>query len=483
MKVTLVNPPYTLWRPETEYVSRLLGPMPPLGLVCLATYVRSWMPALDIEIVDATARGLSAEQAAQRVIESRPQVLGLTITTAAEPAARTVATQVKAALPGVTVIVGGPHVSALGENVLGRSSAFDVGVIGEGERTFHELLEALGAGRPVQRIPGLVFRDPAENGRIVRTAAREPIEDLDSLPPPAWELLDGFPARYAANVFFSPGGPAASLTTSRGCPYGCLFCDQSTFGRRWRGASAEHVFAAVRGLQELHGIRYLIFSDDTFTLSRGRVLDFCRLVRDLERPLAWSCDANVNNLDREMLGVMRRAGCWSISFGLESGSPRVLESLGKNITLDRAARVVRETRAAGIHAKGLFMLGAPEESAETVRQTRQFIRSLPLSTINISKFTPYPGSQLSRLVADQCPEDYGRLNGMNFVVPSKHLSIPELEREYDLTIRSFFSTLRAVRTHAPILLGRRENLRRLLGALPAALAAKFHQGRRGPEES
>jgi radical SAM superfamily enzyme YgiQ (UPF0313 family) len=347
------------------------------------------------------------------------------------------------------IIAGGPHISGARSDALQELTSVDLGVAGEGEITFQEALEAIRGNCPLSEIRGLIRR--TEAGEIRCNPPRELLPDLDALPLPDWDLLPDFPRRYTPNAFFSPRGPAANLTTARGCPFDCAFCDQSTFGRRPRAASAQYVLEAVRRLQSRYGIRYIMFCDDTFALDRNRVMEFCRLMRRV-RDVSWSCDANVMTVDREMLRAMKRAGCWSISYGLESGSPEILESLNKRIDLARARQVVAETRAAGIYVKGLFILGTPEESHKTLRQTREFIASLPLSTLNLSKFAPYPGTRLRALIADKIRGDCGDMNGMNFVAPSRHLSIAELERAYAQTLRLFYNSVRAWRFHTPIVL-------------------------------
>jgi radical SAM superfamily enzyme YgiQ (UPF0313 family) len=346
-----------------------------------------------------------------------------------------------------------------------------MGVFGEGEQTFVDVLNMIRSGGSPESISGVLYRDAT--GNVRRTSNRPLIEKLDSLPFPAWDLLEEFPGAYAPNLFFSPGQPAATLITSRGCPFACTFCDQSTFGHRYRAAPAQYVYDAVVQLQENYGIKYLIFCDDTFTLERNRMFEICKAFRDLKRPIAWSCDANVNTIDSEMLRAMKRAGCWAVSFGLESGSDLVLKSLCKAIDLGRAREAVTMTAEEGLHTKGLFILGTPEESTKTVRQTRHYLRSIPLSSMNLSKFTPYPGSELFALLSDKQDICYEQLNGMNFVLPSNHLSIEELEVEYYLTIKHFYQSFRSFRFHVPMLLGHWENIRRLLGVVPAFVRAKI----------
>lgn len=466
MRVALVNPNYTFWRSEIQYLSRLLGHQPPLGLISLASYAKKHIPCLSIRIIDAKPLGLSKEETVRMVSSFQSDVVGITITSVIAEDAEAIARLAKTALPGATIVAGGPHVSGVGANFLRGSSAFDIAVFGEGEETFREVIEARLNGRSFENIPGLMYR--GRDGQVRRNAPRKLIDDLGSLPHLDWDLLPYFPQIYKPNVFFSPGGPMASLTTSRGCPFKCRFCDQSTFGRRYRATPAAYVAEAVRRLQEKYQVRYIIFCDDTFTLSRERVLEICNLLSQSRQPVRWSCDANVMTVDREMLKAMKRAGCWSISYGLESGSPQILRSVGKEIDLYQARRVISATREEGIHAKGLFIMGTPEESRETIRETCEFINSLRLSTLNLSKFTPYPGTPLSRLVRGET-SSYSSLNGMNFIVPSKHLPIDRLEKEHARTLRRFYHTIPAWRVHLPILLSRWDNLRRLVGVIPWAL--------------
>ncbi len=211
------------------------------------------------------------------------------------------------------------------------------------------------------------------------------------------------------------------------------------------------------------------------SIDRRRVLEICRSLGGLNPAVAWSCDANVMTVDREMLAAMKSAGCWSISYGLESGSQNVLRSLNKRITLDNARQAVHLTREAGIYAKGLFILGTPQESLDTIRDTQQFISSIPLSTINISKFTPYPGTELYREVSSGLDAEYEQLNGMNFLVPSKYLTVAQLEEQYGIMLRKFYHRIGAWTSHLPIIFGCWDNVRRLASIVPMAARAKIRR--------
>jgi anaerobic magnesium-protoporphyrin IX monomethyl ester cyclase len=464
VKVVLVNPNYHFWKTGSEFLARALGRQAPLGLLSLASYVKAHLPWVRITLIDAGLLMLSAQETVRRILAAKPDLVGITVTTVLFNEAKAIARRIKAESPATRVIVGGPHVSGSPAQSLNECEAFDLAVVGEGEETFKEILEACRHGLPLAGLPGVVAPEAGNAGPERRP--RKLMDDLDRLPPLAWDLLPGFPGAYGANIFFSPGGTMASLTTSRGCPFSCRFCDQSTFGRRFRAMSAARVVQDVRAMHEQYGVRYLVFCDDTFTLDRSRVLEICQGLQGLRVPISWSCDANVMTIDPAMLRAMKAAGCWSISYGIESGSETILRSLDKRIELDRAREVIAATRKAGIHAKGLFILGTPEESRETIKLTQDFIRSVPFSTINLSKFTPYPGLPLTAAVQGEAAIDFSKLNGMNFVCPSRHLTLGELEEAYEGTLRGFFNTRSAWRTHLGLILGRWENARRFFGILP-----------------
>ncbi len=467
MKVVLVNPNYHFWKTGSEFLARALGRQAPLGLLSLASFVTAHLPWVRITIIDAGLSMLSAQETARRILAAKPDLVGITVTTVLFNEAKAIARRLKAEAPATRVIVGGPHISGSPAQSLKECEAFDLAVVGEGEETFTEILEACRQGRPLAGLPGVVAPEAEKAGQQDRP--RKLMDDLDRLPPLAWDLLPGFPRAYRPNIFFSPGGTMASLITSRGCPFSCRFCDQSTFGRRFRAMSAVRVVQEVRALHEQYGVNYLVFCDDTFTLDRSRVLEICQGLEGLGLPLSWSCDANVMTIDPVMLRAMKAAGCWSIAYGIESGAATILASLDKRIDLGRAREVIIATRQAGIHAKGLFILGTPEESRETIRLTQDFIRSVPFSTINLSKFTPYPGLPLTAAVQGEAAIDFAKLNGMNFVCPSRHLTISELEEAYERTLRGFFNTRSAWRTHLGLILGGWENARRFFGIVPGLI--------------
>ena len=368
---------------------------PALGLLILAAVARDL--GYQVAVLDGVAMQLDATAFHSRLAAFAPDLLALSATTFTVTAAAAVAAEAKSRRPDLLAVIGGPHVSAVAEETLSRFAAFDLAVVGEGEATLAELLAALTDERPLTGVAGLVLRD-GEELRV--TAPRPPIADLDTLPLPAWELLDGFPQRYAPAPFKVRQLPAASLVSSRGCPNRCLFCDRSVFGDRCRFHSAETVVAMVRHLRERFGVREICFEDDTFVTHRPRLEEVCRRLIELDLGVTWNCLARVNQVTAEHLALMRRAGCWQVSFGIESGSQPVLDLIGKQATLEQISKAVAMTRANGLRAKGFFILGHPGETPETLRETIDFALSLPLNDISVSLMTPFPGTELHRRAAE-----------------------------------------------------------------------------------
>lgn len=394
-------------------------------------------------VVDASALALAEKELLQRLQAADPDLIGISSTTLGIAGAASCAAAAKQLLPRAKVVVGGPHVTAAPRETMERFSSFDLAVVGEGEATLAELLGALDSG-DLANVQGIVYRDPA--GRLHDTGRRSFITDLDSLPDPAWDLLEGFPDRYLPAPFKVRRLPAATLVTSRGCPNTCIFCDRSVFGASCHAFSAENVVRQMTALYERHGIREFSFEDDTFITFKPRLKEICERLIDLKLPLSWTCLGRANHVTADNLRLMRRAGCWQISFGIESGSQRVLSLINKRTTLERIRQAVVETREAGIHAKGFFIVGHPGEDQQSLRQTVDFALGLPLNDISVSLMTPFPGTELYRRAEEfgTFDRDWDAMNLLNAVFVPHGLDRKELEQAQGELIRRFYLRPRVV---------------------------------------
>lgn len=250
-------------------------------------------------------------------------------------------------------------------------------------------------------VKGLWFE---RDGEVVHTGARPWITELDDLPLPARDLLPPLDS-YQMTMFQYREWPATTLYTSRGCPYSCTFCERTAIlGNRFRVHGPRYVVDELEHLQREYGIREVFFYDDTFTFDRKRVEGICREILDRGVHISWNISTHVGNVDRALLTLMRQAGCWQIAYGIETGDPQVMRDISKGTTLEQVRERIGWTLEAGIEAKGLFMLGHPTDTAETIERTIAFACELPLASANFKLTIPFVGTELRQFASD-----YGEL--------------------------------------------------------------------------
>ncbi len=459
-QILFVNPPYERISPGYAFIKYITNRSPSLGLLHLAAEVRQH--GYEPDIIEADILDLDADAVAARVIAAKPQYVGITLFTVGVVESSKIAQQIKAALPNVTIIVGGPHIASMGLETIGRFPEFDIAVQGEGEKILVQLLSALDEGRDLSTVRGLIYRDAA-TAKIKVTPAPMTPNELDELPFPAWDLLPNFPQAYPLAVYDYPKGPVATIAASRGCPFHCKFCDTSTFGARVRYYSPAKVVEMMQHLNARYGVRHVLFVDDLFLASKLRTTEFCNLLLASGLKMTWSCAARVDTVKPDILGLMKQAGCWQISFGLETGSDEMLRKMDKSARVAKSEEAVRWTAAAGIRVKGLFMLGYPGETAESIQMTKDFVQRIPMTIMNLTKFTPYPGSPIYKeMFGAAIREDHWeKMNGMNFVWAPDGMTVDELDRHYMEVISKFYRQKPVRRQYVKVSLKHPEHLLRL----------------------
>ncbi len=366
--------------------------MPPIGLCSLAATTRA--EGFETKILDAAALCLTEKDTVEEILKLNPRYLGLTAATVSIHNAGEVARLVKSRNKDIKILIGGPHITSVSEKTMEIFSGFDIGVVGEGETTIIELLKALERSDnnyDLTQIDGLIFR---QDGKLQVNAARKYIEDLDSLPKPTWDLLPELKKHYRPSILRGYYLPATGIVTSRGCTGKCTFCDRSMFGGKLRANSAEYVVSIMEELHLRYGIKEIFIFDDNMMLFRKRLEKICNFLIQKKLKLKWSCFARIDFAYPEGLKMMKEAGCRLIAYGIESGTQEMLDFLQKNITLEKVKEVIRWTKQAGLIAEGLFMMGLPRETRETMQATIDFIKSNPLDDIAITIFTPLPGAKL-----------------------------------------------------------------------------------------
>ncbi len=386
-KIIFVYPPVKL---EGRYKAVAEGiNAPPQGLCHLAAVVRE--KSFDVEIIDAAVLKLNDRQTAELILSKNPDYVGITAVTMLICNAARVLELIKQKNPRIVTMVGGPHITVMAKETMEKFPAIDIAVIGEGESTIVELFDALENKKDLSKVKGIAFR---KGKNVVLTEPRPYLQDLDSIPIPAWDLLPDLAKNYQQSVLRIDRFPGASITTSRGCPAQCIFCARNVFGNSCRGYSAERVIQIIKHLQKNYGIKSFAIEDENFTMFKKRVREICEKIIEEKLDLSWSCAARVDMVEPEILSLMKKAGCWSISYGIESGSQRILDFDKKKITLERIERSLRWTKEAGIMAKGYFIIGHPTETIESIEETIAFAKKIYLDDFQMSFMNPFPGTEL-----------------------------------------------------------------------------------------
>jgi len=409
--------------------------MPGLGLLSIAAFMRK--DGLSAKVLDAEGRGIDIEATVHAIVKQNPGVVGITATTLSIISAAAVAKAIKARIPSVKVFLGGPHVTAMPMETMHSFPGIDGCVLGDGELSFTTIVRNIQNGNEIDSgVDGLVWRNGDE---ILNRPKKGHLRNLDILPFPAWDLLNGFPQAYRPPFHSYRRLPVANIITTRGCPHVCSFCDRSVFGRKTYSHSIEYVVEMIDYLIRDFGIREISIKDDMFILSTERVIEFCRLLEKKKIDITWSCNARVDRVNEKIVRAMKRAGCWLISYGIESGSPRMLKKMMKGITKKQIIDALGLTRKNGIVSKGFFMIGIPGESTNTMKETLDFIKKLPLDELNINFFTPFPGSKLfSEVLQEGFEPDFSRMNMLDPVYVPQGLTEEDLERYQQRIIYSFY---------------------------------------------
>ena len=380
MKVLLVNPPQ-----PTKYAQ------PPMGLAIIAAVLER--EGHQVNILDANALRLQPEEVVSQAPDA--DVVGLTAMTPTINAAIRIARHLKQANPDLTTILGGPHAMLLPEETLATAPEIDVIVRGEGEKTFIELLQALEGDQRLDSVSDISYR---RNGEVISTPTTVTHVDLDSLPFLAYHLLPL--KKYKPEPPHGRAFPFAAIITSRGCPYQCAYCSKPVFGSNFRGQSPERVVDEIAYHQKEFGIKEFAFYDDVFTLNKERAYAIADEIIKRGLKICWSCETRVDLVDTELLHHIKQAGCYCIAYGIESGSPEILNTLNKGITLEQVEEAVRLSQEVGLQTIGYFMIGSPGETPETIRQTIEFAKKLKLDFVQFTVTIPFPGTKLYELYSE-----------------------------------------------------------------------------------
>jgi len=388
MKFSFINPSPNEELSEREKI-KAIASFPPLGILYLATTLRE--RGIEVSVLDQPAKGLTVEETVKWVEREDPDILGFSTFLSSGRTAALISNEVKKKNPNITIVFGGYSATFNAERILRKYPSVDLIVRGEGENTVFDLVDCLKRKGKLRDVLGTTFRN---GNSIVSTPDRPLISDLDSISIPERSLLD---VEYHCTI---AGAKIAvkkftSIVSSRGCVHKCRFCSCQKLARNiWRPRSVENT------LKELHylsseGYKQFIFIDDSFTLNQKRVIKLCKSIREEKLDLEWMCEGRVDNCSYEMLREMTKAGCKIIFFGIESANQRILDYYHKKITPQRSTKAVKTARKAGIDViHGSFIVGAPDETREEIRNTLEFAKQIPIDIPQFNTLGVHPGTDI-----------------------------------------------------------------------------------------
>ena len=382
VKIALVIPP-------PQKAGPTWCPNLPIGLAYLAAVLEK--SGHEVTVIDCPALEIDHKKLEAKIATFEPNVVGITSLTPMTQSTFLAVHVAKETCPNAIVILGGPHATFMDEQILSENSEVDVVVRGEGEQTLLELMRHVFSFGDLHGIAGITFR---KNGQIIRTPNRPFIQNLDELPRPAYEHFQLRKYRLFGKVILP-------IMTSRGCPFQCSYCVSSRMGGiRFRARSPKNVVDELEWLRDTHGADAFSFYDDTFTLDIERACEICEEIKNRNIGLPWDCQTRVDRVSKEVLVKMREAKCQLVSFGVESGSQKILDAVKKGTTVEQNERAVRWAKEVGLPVSMSVIIGYPGETTDTLKQTMNFIRKVEPDYVYLCLATPYPGTELRELVKE-----------------------------------------------------------------------------------
>ena len=378
LKVALVIPPPLragpIWCPNL-----------PLGIAYLTAVLEK--SGHTVKVYDCPAQGIDHPKLADELSSFDPSIVGITSLTPMIGSTLKAAKLTKEKIPNATVVLGGPHATFLDQQIIADNPQVDVVVRNEGEQTLLELAEAVAAPKTkdIAHVAGLTYR---HNGEACRTSDRPFIMNLDDLPRPAYE-------HFQLDRYRLFGRSILPIMSSRGCPIRCSYCVSSRMnGVGCRTRSVKNVLDEMEWLRDVHGADAYSFYDDAFTLDMDRAGKICDEIKSRKLNLPWDCQTRVDRVSKELLQKIKAAKCQLISFGIESGSQKILDAVKKQSTVELNAKAIKMAKDAGLTVSMSIIIGYPGETPETLEQTMVFIRKTKPDYVYLCIATPYPGTDL-----------------------------------------------------------------------------------------
>lgn len=434
MKVLLINPPAYLGVSQVregrcmQRAGAWTSVWPPLSLALTAAVLRR--AGHQVRLNDCIVENISREGLAEIARDFKPDWCLFNSATPSIAGDMETVDVLKKALPACRMAVLGIHPTALPEETFALSQQLEVIIMGEPEQTALELISA----DALDNVAGISYR---KNGIIKHNPPRPAIEDLDSLPFPAWDLIQ-------RDLYKLPlsDKPFLLLATNRGCPFKCKFCaDHVYYGRKLRKFSPQRIVDEIEHDIKEIGVKEFLFWAESFTLDRQHAIAVAEEIISRKLEIGWVCNSRVDQVDREMLEAFKRAGCWMIGFGVESGSQRMLDLMRKGTTLEQSREAVKTAQEAGLQVTAHVMIGYPGETAGEIKQTIALVKELKFDFAQFYAAVPFPGSELFREVKAKgmTTTDDWRYYEQNFcVIRTDQLEPRQVERWRNKAFREFY---------------------------------------------
>jgi anaerobic magnesium-protoporphyrin IX monomethyl ester cyclase len=385
-KIVLVNP-------RATYVNEIAQKCyPPLNLLYLAANLRN--NGFDVDVIDANALRMTDEELAARLNAEKPAIFGLSFYSEILQQLRDLTRLAKRCVPGVRVIAGGPHANATPETTLARFESLDALILGEAEESLVSYCRTVRDGGDLRQVPGIVLR---ENGGLYYGPEPER-PDLMKIPYPARDLVQEAYDLKRYHTLLIRQRPVDTIMTSRGCPGVCGFC--YSMNRHYRSRTAEDVVHELTSIRE-RGIRNVEIVDDTFTANRRRAIEVFDLILKEKLDISFRIKSRVNMINEEFVRKAKSAGVYLISYGMESGSQRILDAMRKGTKVEQNAQACFLTKKYGMGAHSGWVFGYPGETLDTIEETVDFILKIKPTTVNTAFLRPYPNTEAYRLARDQ----------------------------------------------------------------------------------
>jgi len=379
----------------------------PLGLLYIIAAVREKFPGrFQFQIIDMPLNGLSVDETVDRAMSPRADIVGISAFTFENDVVKDIVRKIRERREDTTILLGGPYATASTRLAIEENPGADFAIIGESEVSLPTLLDILFQNGNPEHMHGIAYR---ENGNPRILPQKAFIEDLDTLPLPAWDHLeiDSYNnSLLRPTNHFRKQKRAVPVFTSRGCPYQCAYCHK-IFGKKLRVRSAEHFLKELLLLYEKYNVREIHVLDDAFNLDRPRMRRICRMIIEnhLDLAIGFSSGLRGDRLEEEDIDLLQQAGAYFIRYAVETASPRLQKKIHKNVQLDKLERIVDYTVKKRIFTQGLFMLGFPGETPEELQLTVQYALKSKFHTLGVYQVVPFPGTDL-HAIAKALKPDY-----------------------------------------------------------------------------